>query len=134
MKASLKHKGPGCWVNFAAAAFAAVGMVAYAIAGRDSYGFVAWVEVLLALGIVSAIVFGVRDFLTAGPVVTAALFGGAVGVFLNSRFMYYSHQFYGIASDPITGAMVVTTIALAGMLLLEIVSGFMRWEGKEGQK
>lgn len=133
MMSILKQKRPGCWVNLAAAVFAVIAMIAYAIAGQDSYGFVPLVEILLALGIVSAALFSVRDFLTLGPVITTALFSGAVGVFLNSRFMYYSHQYYGIASDPITGAMVVTTIALVGMLLLEIISGFMRWE-KEGEQ
>ena len=74
--------------------------------------------------------FSWRDFYGFWPVVTMAFFAAAFAVFLNSRFMYYSHQYYGIASDPISTAMIVTTIGFAGMILFELISAFMRWEEK----
>ena len=49
-------------------------------------------------------------------------------VFLLSRFMYYSHQFYGIASDPMSGAMIATTIGFVGMLVCGIASAFFASE------
>lgn len=125
----LKDKKPGAFINLAAAVFALVALIAYSVAGQDSYGFVPAVAVLLGLGIIAALVFTWHDFFEFGPVVTMAFFGAGFAVFLNSRFMYFSHQYYGIASDPITAAMIVTVAAFAGMIVLEIVSAFMRWEG-----
>ena len=130
MKNFLKNKKTGFYLNLGAVAFAVIGMIAYAAAGKDSYGFVPLVNNLLGLGAAAGLIFGIRDVGGIGPVVTAALMGSGVGVFLNSRFMYYAHQYYKIASDPITTAMIVTTVALIGMLLLVIASGFCRWEEK----
>ena len=93
-----------------------------------SYGFVPLVEVFLALGIISAAIFSWRDFFGFGPVVTMAFFAAGFGVFLNSRFMYYSHQYYKIASDPISVSMIITTIGMIGMLFFELISAFMSWE------
>lgn len=130
MKTFFQNKKAGVYFNLAAAIFAVVTLIAYAVAGQDSYGFVPMVDVLLGLGVVSALVFSWRDFGGFGPVVTMALFGGSFGMFLNSRFMYFSHQYYGIASAPITTSMVITTAGFVGLLLLELISGFMCWEGK----
>lgn len=130
MNSILKNKTPGVYLNLIAAMFAVLAMIGYATAGRDSYGFVPLVIILLALGVISALIFSWRDFFGFGPVVTMAFFAAAFAVFLNSRFMYYSHQYYGIASDPISTAMIVTTIGFAGMILFELISAFMRWEEK----
>lgn len=130
MKTFLKNKKIGFYLNLAAVVCAVVGMAAYAAAGKDSYGFVPNVNLLLGLGAAAGVVFSIRDFGGVGPVVTAALMGSGVGVFLNSRFMYYAHQFYQIASDPITPAMIVTTAAFICMLVCVIASGFFRWEEK----
>ncbi len=129
MSGILKNKRPGVFVNLIATAFALAALIAYSVAGQDSYGFVPAVDVLLGLGIVASLVFTWHDFFGFGPAVVMALFGAGFAVFLNSRFMYYSHQYYGIASDPITTAMIVTTVAFAGMIVFEIISAFMRWEG-----
>ena len=126
----LKGKKIGAYFNLVAAAFAIVALIGYAFAGKDSYGFVPMVVILLALGVVSALVFTWHDFYEFGPVVTMIFFAAGFGVFLNSRFMYYSHQYYKIASDPISTAMIVTTIGMIGMLLFELVSAFMCWEEK----
>lgn len=133
MKNIFAKKGVGFYLQVITIIFAAVGLISYSIAGQDSYGFVPLVDVLLALGIVCGIVFCVKDFFRAGPIITVAFLGSAVGVFLLSRFMYYAHQFYGIASDPITGAMVATTVAFIGMLVFGIISAFFAWD-KEGAK
>lgn len=130
MKTFLKNKKIGFYLNLGAVACAVIGMIAYAAAGQDSYGYVPMMNVLLGLGVAAGLIFSIRDFGDVGPVVTAALLGSGVGVFLNSRFMYYAHQYYKIASDPITTAMIVTTAAQIGMLLLVIASGFCRWEEK----
>ncbi len=123
-----KNKTFGFYCNLIAAAFAIVSIAAYSVAGQDSYGFVPLVVILLGLGVLSALFFGWHDFLSLGPVITMLFMGAGLGVFLNSRFMYYAHQYYGIASDPISGAMIVTTIALAGMILFEMISAFFLWE------
>lgn len=132
MKNILSKKGAGFYLQVLTILCAVVGLIAYTVAGQDSYGFVPAVDVLLALGIVCGIVFCVKDFFRAGPILTMAFLGSAVGVFLLSRFMYYAHQFYGIASDPITGAMVVTTAAFIGMLVFGMISAFFAWD-KEGE-
>lgn len=132
MKNILSKKGAGFYLQVLTILCAVVGLIAYTIAGQDSYGFVPAVDVLLALGIVCGIVFSIKDFFRAGPILTMAFLGSAVGVFLLSRFMYYAHQFYGIASDPITGAMVVTTAAFIGMLVFGMISAFFAWD-KEGE-
>ena len=132
MKNILSKKGAGFYLQVLTILCAVVGLIAYTIAGQDSYGFVPAVDVLLALGIVCGIVFCVKDFFRAGPILTMAFLGSAVGVFLLSRFMYYAHQFYGIASDPITGAMVATTVAFIGMLVSGMISAFFAWD-KEGE-
>lgn len=87
MKTFLKNKKIGFYLNLAAVVCAVVGMAAYAAAGKDSYGFVPNVNLLLGLGAAAGVVFAIRDFGGVGPVVTAALMGSGVGVFLNSRFM-----------------------------------------------
>lgn len=133
MKFSLKNKKVGFYFGMIGVLFAIIGLISYSIAGQDSYGFVPTVDVLLVLGIVSGVVFGYRDFFGIGSIVTTAFLGSALGVFINSRFMYYSHQYYGIASDPITGAMIVTTIAFIGMILFVCISAFLGWE-KGGKK
>ena len=130
MNKLLKNKTAGVYLNLIAAVFAIIAMIGYAAAGRDSYGFVPRVEILLALGVISALVFSWRDFFGFGPVVTMAFLAAGFSVFLNSRFMYYSHQYYGIASDPISAAMVITTIGFAGMILFELISAFLRWGEK----
>ncbi len=130
MKNFLQNKKLGFYLNLGAVAFAVIGIIAYAAAGQDSYGYVPMVNILLGLGVLSGLVFSIRDFGGIGPVVTMALMGAGVGMFLNSRFMYYAHQFYNIASDPITAAMIVTTVALIAMVVLEVASGFVRWEEK----
>ena len=130
---SLRNRNAGSILNLIAAAFALAALIAYTIAGKDSYGFVPLVDVLLAAGIFSALVFSARDFFDCGSLVTMALFAAAFSVFLNSRFMYYSHQYYGIASDPITPAMMATTVAMIGMILFEMIAGFLRW-GKKGEQ
>lgn len=132
MKNILSKKGAGFYLQVLTILCAVVGLIAYTIAGQDSYGFVPAVDVLLVLGIVCGIVFCVKDFFRAGPILTMAFLGSAVGVFLLSRFMYYAHQFYGIASDPITGAMVATTVAFIGMLVFGMISAFFAWD-KEGE-
>ena len=132
MKNILSKKGAGFYLQVLTVLCAVVGLIAYTLAGQDSYGFVPAVDVLLALGIVCGIVFSIKDFFRAGPILTMAFLGSAVGVFLLSRFMYYAHQFYGIASDPITGAMVVTTAAFIGMLVFGMISAFFAWD-KEGE-
>ena len=134
MKNIFHDKTAGVLCNLIAAAFAVVAMIAYAVAGRDSYGFVPMVEILLGFGVLSALIFSWHDFSEFGPLVTMLFFGSGFSVFLNSRFMYYSHQFYKIASDPITTAMIITTIALIGMIIFEIISGFMRWGEKRNAK
>lgn len=132
MKNILSKKGAGFYLQVLTILCAVVGLIAYTVAGQDSYGFVPAVDVLLVLGIVCGIVFCVKDFFRAGPILTMAFLGSAVGVFLLSRFMYYAHQFYGIASDPITGAMVATTVAFIGMLVFGMISAFFAWD-KEGE-
>ena len=132
MKNILSKKGAGFYLQVLTILCAVVGLIAYTVAGQDSYGFVPAVDVLLALGIVCGIVFCIKDFFRAGPILTMAFLGSAVGVFLLSRFMYYAHQFYGIASDPITGAMVATTVAFIGMLEFGMISAFFAWD-KEGE-
>lgn len=132
MKNILSKKGAGFYLQVLTILCAVVGLIAYTVAGHDSYGFVPAVDVLLALGIVCGIVFSIKDFFRAGPILTMAFLGSAVGVFLLSRFMYYAHQFYGIASDPITGAMVATTVAFIGMLVFGMISAFFAWD-KEGE-
>ena len=130
---SLKNRNAGSVLNLIAAVFALVALIAYTIAGKDSYGFVPLVDVLLSAGIVSALVFSARAFFECGSLVTMTLFAAAFSVFLNSRFMYYSHQYYGIASDPITPAMMATTVAMIGMILFEMIAGFLLW-GKKGEQ
>ena len=93
MKNILSKKGAGFYLQVLTILCAVVGLIAYTVAGQDSYGFVPAVDVLLALGIVCGIVFCVKDFFRAGPILTMAFLGSAVGVFLLSRFMYYAHQF-----------------------------------------
>ena len=132
MKNILSKKGAGFYLQVLTILCAVVGLITYTVAGQDSYGFVPAVDVLLALGIVCGIVFSIKDFFRAGPILTMAFLGSAVGVFLLSRFMYYAHQFYGIASDPITGAMVATTVAFIGMLVFGMISAFFAWD-KEGE-
>lgn len=132
MKNILSKKGAGFYLQVLTILCAVVGLISYTVAGQDSYGFVPAVDVLLALGIVCGIVFSIKDFFRAGPILTMAFLGSAVGVFLLSRFMYYAHQFYGIASDPITGAMVATTVAFIGMLVFGMISAFFAWD-KEGE-
>lgn len=132
MKNILSKKGAGFYLQVLTILCAVVGLIAYTVAGQDSYGFVPAVDVLLALGIVCGIVFSIKDFFRAGPILTMAFLGSAVGVFLLSRFMYYAHQFYGIASDPITGAMVATTVAFIGMLVFGMILAFFAWD-KEGE-
>ena len=132
MKNILSKKGAGLYLQVLTILCAVVRLIAYTVAGQDSYGFVPAVDVLLALGIVCGIVFCVKDFFRAGPILTMAFLGSAVGVFLLSRFMYYAHQFYGIASDPITGAMVATTVAFIGMLVFGMISAFFACD-KEGE-
>ena len=124
----LKDKRAGVYFNLIAAFFCVIAMIGYAFAGQDSYGFVPLVEVFLALGIISAAISSWRDFFGFGPVVTMAFFAAGFGVFLNSRFMYYSHQYYKIASDPISVSMIITTIGMIGMLFFELISAFMSWE------
>ena len=51
----LKGKKIGAYLNLVAAAFAIVALIGYAFAGKDSYGFVPLVVILLALGVVSAL-------------------------------------------------------------------------------
>ena len=51
MKNIFHDKTAGVLCNLIAAAFAVVAMIAYAVAGRDSYGFVPMVEILLGLGV-----------------------------------------------------------------------------------
>ena len=48
MNSFLKNKTPGVCLNLIAALFAVVAMLGYAAAGRDSYGFVPMVIILLA--------------------------------------------------------------------------------------
>lgn len=130
MKKAFQDLTAGKILNLAAAAFAAVALIGYSIAGQDSYGFVPMVDVFLVLGIVSALVFSVKDVLGLGSIVTIVCFSISFSVFIYSRFMYYAHQYYGIASDPISAAMIAATAGFAGMLLCELVSGFLSW-GKE---
>ena len=92
------------------------------------------VVVLLALGIVVGLVFCIKDWFTAGPIIVMAFFGGAVGLFLVSRFMYYSYLYFGVdASSTISGAMLATTVSFVLMLVLGIVSAFFAWD-KGGKK
>ena len=128
MKNFIKNKKAGFYFAAASIVFAVIGLIAYSVAGQDSYGFAPAVVVLLALGIVCCGAFAYRNFFGIGPLAAMAFYGGAAGVFIYSRFMYYSHQFYGIASDPITGAMVVSTVAFAGLLITGMLSGFFKWE------
>lgn len=133
MKVTFSKKGVGFYLQLVTILFAVVGLISYTIAGQDNYGFVPLVDVLLALGIVCGIVFSIKDFFHAGPIITVAFLGGATGVFLLSRFMYYAHQFYGIASDPITGAMVATTVAFVGMLVFGMISAFFIWDKEDAE-
>lgn len=127
----IKKKGIGFYLQAACVVLAVITAIGYAVAGTDSYGFVPMVVVLLVLGIAAGIVFCIRDFLGLGPVVTMAFYGAAAGVFIYSRFMYYSHQYYGIASDPMSGAMILTTVAFIALIVCSIVGAFFLTD-KEG--
>lgn len=134
MKNFLAKKGIGFYLQLVTILFALVGLISYSVAGKDSYGLDAGVVVLLVLGIVVGLVFCFKDFFTAGPIIAMALFGGAVGLFLVSRFMYYSYLYFGVdASKSMSGAMMATTIAFVGMLVCGIVSAFFAWD-KGGKK
>lgn len=129
----LKKKTLGIKINLVAAGFAVLTMIAYAVAGKDSYGLVPMVEVLLGLGILCAVLSCVRDVFGFGPIVTMALYGAAFAVFINSRFMYYAHQYYGIASNPITTSMIVTTVGFVGIFLFGSIAGFMTWGERDAK-
>lgn len=131
MKDFLKNKSAGFYLGAASVAFAIAAVISYTIAGQDSYGFVPAVDVLLILGVIAGMVFLYRDFMRIGPMVIVAFFGAALGVFIYSRFMYYSHQFYGIASDPMTGAMIACSVTFVGTVLFGVISAFVRWEKEE---
>ena len=88
MKKAFQDLTAGKILNLAAAAFAAVALIGYSIAGQDSYGFVPMVDVFLVLGIVSALVFSVKDVLGLGSIVTIVCFSISFSVFIYSRFMY----------------------------------------------
>lgn len=133
MKNVLAKKGTGFYLEAVAVLFAIVGLISYSVAGQDSYGFVAGIDVLLVLGIVCGAVFCVKDFFRAGPILVMAFLGSATGLFLFSRFMYFAHQFYGIASDPMTGAMIATIVAFIGMLVFGILSAFFVWDKEESK-
>ena len=134
IKEFLGTKSVGFYLQAATILLAIVGLVSYSVAGTDSYGFVAGVDVLLVFGIAAGVVFSYKDFFRAGPIVVMAFLGSAIGLFLFSRFMYYSHQFYGLASDPMSGAMIATTIAFVGMLVCNVVSAFFPWEKGENKQ
>lgn len=133
MKSLFEKKGIGFYLEVAAILFAVIGLIGYSVAGQDSYGFVAWVDVLLVIGIVCGLVFLFRDFFRAGPIIVMAFLGAAVGVFLLSRFMYYSHQIYQIASDPMSGSMICTTVAFIGMIVCGVASAFFDWDKEEAK-
>lgn len=126
-----KKKGIGFYLQIATILFAIIGLISYTVAGQDSYGFVAGIDVLLVIGILAGVLFCCKDFFRAGPIVVMAFLGAAVAMFILSRFMYYSHQFYGIASDPMSGAMIVTTVAFIGMIVCNIISAFFSWDKEE---
>lgn len=134
MKEKRTVRTPGVLCNWIACGFAVFTMIAYAVAGRDSYGLRPMVLFLLGIGVILGILLSKRDFLDLGSVIVMACFGAAFGVFINSRFMYYAHQYYGIASDPITVPMILTTIGFVGIILCEIISAFMRWGEKAVEK
>ncbi len=134
MKSFISSKGIGFWFAVASELFALMGLISYSIAGQDAFGFMPAIVVFLVLGIAVGIIFGWRNFLRIGPMVMMIFFGGAASVFVYSRFMYFSHLFYGIASDPITGAMVVSTVAFIGMLVACALSGFFKWEKEEEKR
>lgn len=126
-----EKKGIGFYLQVATIVFAIIGLISYTIAGQDSYGFVAGVDVLLVIGILAGLLFCFKDFFRAGPIIVMAFLGAAAAVFILSRFMYYSHQFYGIASDPMSGSMIATTVAFIGMIVCNIVSAFFSWDKEE---
>lgn len=131
MKEFLKNKGMGFYFGAVSVTFAIAAIISYTIAGQDGYGFVPTVDAFLALGVIVGMVFLYRDFMRIGPMVITAFFGTAFGIFIYSRFMYYSHQFYGIASDPITGAMIACSVTFAGALIFGMISAFVRWEKED---
>ncbi len=134
MKNLFNKKGVGFYLQLGTILFAIVGLISYLVAGQDSYGLDVGVVVLLALGIVVGLVFCIKDWFTAGPIIVMAFFGGAVGLFLVSRFMYYSYLYFGVdASSTISGAMLATTVSFVLMLVLGIVSAFFAWD-KGGKK
>ncbi len=126
MKTFLAKKGIGFYLMGLAVVLAIGGIVSYSIAGGDSFGFEPLVVVFLSLAVLSGVVFGVKNFFGAGSLVVTAFLCVAVGVFLNDRFMYYSHLYYGIASEPITVAMIFTTIFFIAMVVLSVSSAFFR--------
>ncbi len=124
MKTFLSKKSTGFYLMEVAALSALGGIISYSIAGNDSFGFVPLVVVFLALSVVAGVVFGIKNVLGLGPIVISALSCVAVGIFINDRFMYYSHLFYGIASEPITVEMVFTTVLFIIMIVSSVVSAF----------
>ena len=127
----IRKKGIGFYLQAACVVLAVITAIGYAVAGTDSYGFVPAVDVLLVCGIAAGVVFCAKDFFRLGPVVSMAFYGSAAGVFLYSRFMYYSHQYYGIASDPMTGAMILTTVSFIVLIVCGVVSAFFLTDKEE---
>jgi hypothetical protein len=124
MKDFISKKGPGFYLMAADLIFVLLGIIAYAQAGQDSFGFVPAVVVLLVVAFAAGLVCCWKDFFECGSLLVAILICLAFGYFINDRYIYYAHLYFHIASEPITGAMVVTTVAFIGMLVISLVGPF----------
>lgn len=108
--------------------FALIAMVGYTIAGKkDGLGFVQAVDIFLILGITFGIIFLIKDFFELGPIISTSFLSLGFGLFINNRFMYYSHLYYGISSDPLSVEMLFATVGFVGMFLFSFIAAFLTW-------
>lgn len=132
MKEFFAKKSVGFYLMAIATLCALIGLISYAIGSTtDGFGCKTAVIVVLAIAVLAGIVFCVRDIFHMGSIVVTTLLCIAVGIFLNSRFIYYAHLYYGIASYPMTVPMMIATIAFVAMLVLSLVSAFFKQEKKD---
>ena len=128
IKEFFEKKSIGFYLLLGAILCAIIGLITYSVGAQDTYGFEPMVVVMLIIAIVAGLVFAYKDFYNAGSIVVSALMCVAAGIFFNARFIYFSYMYYGVGSDDLSAAMVITVIFLVVMILACVASAFFKHE------
>ena len=131
LKSYFSQKSIGFYILIVAIVSAFICLIFYATGSNDLYGSDVRITILLTTATIAGLIFSYKDFFGFGSILISILACITMGIFLSSRYVYFSNLYFNISPEPVNKSITVVTIFLILMIITGIVSAFFRQEKEE---